>query len=380
MPPFQRSPTSSPGRRGADGAGAAPFACVESNNTKSEIEAHHSKPLQLNVKTPPASPPPDHPSVSSSSLSSSSTTSSSSSSPPHHQDDYYYVTRNALDNFDGSIHAVLECLSRAGVSQASLNELSTDFTQGNYVHVMQHAHDYATCIYGENIRGTNHRDHHHSGAQGKSIPDSKQENDDGMMIQQQLQEQEERAAEASVLCFLLLSSWEALHRYLAMQHRQAHRHYFMLRRCQSSQQHDSFPTGASTLASSAPLVGHHVPQQPLSSSLTQKVSYAPAPAVSEQAASRLRSVVANLRARKQQQQHKEQLSGTSSQSHATAQSRGTASAGFAAVMHGCVTQTEVNQALKRKLELAESCCTSQKGLLKAQAWQRRLRLDSEQQK
>lgn len=290
------------------------------------------------------------------------------------------MTRNALDNFDGSIHAVLECLSRAGVSQASLNELSTDFTQGNYVHVMQHAHDYATCIYGENSRGTSHRDHR-SGTQEKSTPDSEQDKADDMIIQQQKQEQEERAAEASVLCFLLLSSWEALHRYLAMQHRQAHRHYFMLRRCQSSQQYDSLAAGTSNLASYAPFGGHHAPQHPLSSSMTQKVLSAPAPAVSEQAASRLRGVVANLRARKQQQQKMEPTPlGASLQSHTTAQSRGNASAGVGAVMHGCVTQSEVDQALKRKLALAESCCTSQMGLLKAQAWQRRLRLVTEQPK
>jgi 6-pyruvoyl-tetrahydropterin synthase len=137
---------------------------------------------------------------------------------------------------ESSIGSVLKFLSKEGVSRASIKEMLADFSDAKYVAVMERAHQYAKCVA------------YRSQDQSTSVMNS--------------------------ALRLLKAAWEALAKYLALQYRQAHRHYHTLRR-----------------------MGH----------------------------------IAS------------------------------------------VTESQVEKALNHKLDLAEQCCSSQKGLLLTQAWERRIR-------
>jgi hypothetical protein len=149
------------------------------------------------------------------------------------------MTKKALDAAESSIIAVLKYLSKEGVSRASVNELLVDFDKGKYIEVMERSHQYAKCVA--------YRSQHQS------------------------------TSAASTALRVLTTAWESLANYLALQYRQAHRHYHTLRR-----------------------MGH----------MAQ------------------------------------------------------------------VTVSQKEKALRHKLDLAEQCCASQKGLLLTQAWERQVRCNA----
>lgn len=93
---------------------------------------------------------------------------------------------------EASVKAVVDFLAHEGVSKGSMNELLAAFQRSNYVLVLERAQEYARCVY-------SYRQDHQ---------------------------------DVQVIVFLLTNAWETLAQYLALQYRQAHRHYSALRRNQ----------------------------------------------------------------------------------------------------------------------------------------------------
>jgi hypothetical protein len=121
-------------------------------------------------------------------------TATNGSDLPHHGSDHshnshsndYYITRQALNDMEASVQSVLNYLASEGLSQASLNQLSSSFRLGQYVDVLRRAQEYMQYLCHRSI-STDTLD-------------------------------------------LFLRAWTAVSVYLARIYKQSHCHYMQLRR------------------------------------------------------------------------------------------------------------------------------------------------------